>query len=154
MEDVSKEGRTVLFVSHNMGLITQLCNKGFLLNKGKIELDDNIERVVNRYIANSSTNLYIYTVERESVENKRNYFTKIFTVDSNKKTTSDFAFDDNITLHFDFVINEPNPNIIIGIGIQDKFQSRVTTVVQSIAAFNKKIDNSYSGEVFSFNHLF
>jgi lipopolysaccharide transport system ATP-binding protein len=37
MEDVSvKEGRTVLFVSHNMGMITSLCTKAFLLQSGKI----------------------------------------------------------------------------------------------------------------------
>src|ERR1700730_6486944 len=37
MEDVSKnQGSTVLFVSHNMGIVSQLCNTGFLLNSGTI----------------------------------------------------------------------------------------------------------------------
>src|SRR4030066_2370712 len=34
MGDVAKEGRTVLFVSHNMGAVKQLCNQGFLLDNG------------------------------------------------------------------------------------------------------------------------
>ena len=39
MDDVSKrQGRTVLFVSHNMGTIMQLCNRCILLKKGGVEL--------------------------------------------------------------------------------------------------------------------
>ena len=36
MEDVSKEGRTILFVSHNMHTIQDLCNRTILLQDGKI----------------------------------------------------------------------------------------------------------------------
>jgi lipopolysaccharide transport system ATP-binding protein len=36
MEDVSKQGRTVLFVSHNMGTISSLCNQAILLGNGKV----------------------------------------------------------------------------------------------------------------------
>jgi lipopolysaccharide transport system ATP-binding protein len=36
MEDVGKEGRTVLFVSHNMAAIRELCSKGILLKEGKL----------------------------------------------------------------------------------------------------------------------
>lgn len=50
MGDVSKgEGRTVLFVSHNMGSISGLCNKGILLNNGEIELSGAVARVINQY---------------------------------------------------------------------------------------------------------
>src|SRR5207247_8857117 len=36
MGSVAKEGRTVVFVSHNMAAITRLCTKGILLNDGSI----------------------------------------------------------------------------------------------------------------------
>lgn len=49
MGDVAKEGRTVLFVSHNMGAITRLCSKAFWLDKGKIVLDGLSNEVINRY---------------------------------------------------------------------------------------------------------
>ncbi|MDO9130581.1 MAG: ABC transporter ATP-binding protein, partial [Anaerolineales bacterium] len=42
MGDVAHEGRTVLFVSHNMGMINSLCNRAILINKGKILLDGNV----------------------------------------------------------------------------------------------------------------
>jgi len=50
MGDVSKgEGRTILFVSHNMGSINQLCNKGILLNNGQIVNYDVISKITPQY---------------------------------------------------------------------------------------------------------
>ncbi len=50
MEDVSKnEGRTVLFVSHNIGAIKYLCNRGIVLNKGRLEFDGDIQAAVSAY---------------------------------------------------------------------------------------------------------
>lgn len=49
MEDVGKEGRTVLFVSHNMPAITRLCKRAILLNDGKVILDDAAPKVVHAY---------------------------------------------------------------------------------------------------------
>lgn len=50
MEDVSaKEGRTVLFVSHNMASVKALCNKGLLIDKGKIVTEGDIENCINSY---------------------------------------------------------------------------------------------------------
>lgn len=52
MQDVSKgEGRTVLFVSHNMESINQLCTSGILINNGEIEFSsNNIFEVTTRYL--------------------------------------------------------------------------------------------------------
>jgi lipopolysaccharide transport system ATP-binding protein len=50
MGDVAKEGRTVLFVSHNMGSIGQLCKSGVLLDSGKIFANDDIEKVISLYL--------------------------------------------------------------------------------------------------------
>ncbi|SNS23611.1 ABC-type polysaccharide/polyol phosphate transport system, ATPase component [Belliella buryatensis] len=62
MEDVSqKEGRTVLFVSHNMDAISNLCKKSILLNSGALEYIDNTEYVLRKYLALdlNSSNTYI-----------------------------------------------------------------------------------------------
>ena len=54
MEDVSKgEGRTVLFVSHNITAIKTLCNSGILLSNGKIANSGNIGSVIEAYKAMS-----------------------------------------------------------------------------------------------------
>lgn len=51
MKDVSEnDGRTVLFVSHNMDSIAHLCNRGILLTDGQIGKIGNIEDVINGYL--------------------------------------------------------------------------------------------------------
>jgi lipopolysaccharide transport system ATP-binding protein len=50
MQDISgTDGRTVLFVSHNMGAVRSLCNKGVLLKDGKIVCFDKMEKVLDEY---------------------------------------------------------------------------------------------------------
>ena len=50
MKDVSMGGRTVLFVSHNMGTIQQLTDRCLLLDKGKLILDGKTVNTVDKYI--------------------------------------------------------------------------------------------------------
>jgi lipopolysaccharide transport system ATP-binding protein len=53
MEDVGKEGRTVLFVSHNMNVITRLCQRAVLLSAGQVVVRGAAEEVVQHYLNNS-----------------------------------------------------------------------------------------------------
>lgn len=53
MGAVAKEGRTIIFVSHNMGAITQLCERVLLLENGRLKRIGPSEAVVNDYLASS-----------------------------------------------------------------------------------------------------
>ncbi len=50
MGDVASQGRTVLFVTHNMSMAAQLCSRGILLNKGHKICDGPIQEVVDTYM--------------------------------------------------------------------------------------------------------
>lgn len=55
MQDVSKgEGRTVLFVSHNMASVKKLCTKGVLLENGQLRFMGGIEDTIDEYLSNSN----------------------------------------------------------------------------------------------------
>jgi lipopolysaccharide transport system ATP-binding protein len=54
MHDVAGEGRTVLFVSHNMGAITRLCRRGLWLDQGRLVRADSAERIVAAYLSAGS----------------------------------------------------------------------------------------------------
>ena len=57
MQDVSRgEGRTVLFVSHNMGAVRNLCKRGIVLNQGHVEFDGGVEDAVNFYTQKTCLN--------------------------------------------------------------------------------------------------
>lgn len=50
MEDVAGQGRTVLFVSHNMGAVEKLCKKGILLNEGEVLFSGGTSESINKYL--------------------------------------------------------------------------------------------------------
>ncbi len=50
MSDVAGEGRTVLFVSHNMASVQALCNRAILLQQGQIIADGGVGEIVDRYL--------------------------------------------------------------------------------------------------------
>ncbi len=50
MDDVAEQGRTVLFVSHNMGLMQTLCQRGILLQQGAVITDGTITEAVDTYL--------------------------------------------------------------------------------------------------------
>lgn len=55
MKDVGKEGRTVIFVSHNMAAISTLCSKGIVLEKGKVVFQGGTQDCISVY---EDRNLY------------------------------------------------------------------------------------------------
>ncbi len=55
MESVSGEGRTVLFVSHQMDAVQRLCNTGLLLHKGKLLTTGPMHQVVRQYLQDHAT---------------------------------------------------------------------------------------------------
>ena len=58
MEEVGKDGRTILFVSHNMGAVSSLCNKGLVLSGGKIDFDGTSHEAISAYLISGTDSLY------------------------------------------------------------------------------------------------
>lgn len=51
MDEAGSEGRTILFVSHNMGAVKSLCSRAILLNQGQVLLDAGVGSTVDRYLS-------------------------------------------------------------------------------------------------------
>jgi lipopolysaccharide transport system ATP-binding protein len=52
MSEIANQGRTILFVSHDLSSIKSLCNRGILLNKGSVEYNGSINEALKHYEAN------------------------------------------------------------------------------------------------------
>jgi lipopolysaccharide transport system ATP-binding protein len=118
MGDVSKgEGRTVLFVSHNMSAVETLCNKGILLANGKIDLYAASKLTINQYLASNET----YTAVWINSDNKYNntLFTpiKLMATDSFNRPKAVFDHDEAITINFEFNIEQKNPALVVGFAL-------------------------------------
>jgi lipopolysaccharide transport system ATP-binding protein len=55
MGDVARTGRTVLFVSHNLGAVTQLCNRGIVIKGGEIVFDGKPTEAISTYVDDMRT---------------------------------------------------------------------------------------------------
>lgn len=64
MSEVAHQGRTVLFVSHNMAAISSLCDRACLLDKGRLTLDGPAKQVVGHYLKTVSSTEVIQLDER------------------------------------------------------------------------------------------
>ena len=66
MSEVSKgEGRTILFVSHNMAAISQFCDKSILLKNGKLDMIDYTKLVINKYVSLSNNESSTYKSKKK-----------------------------------------------------------------------------------------
>ena len=106
MGDVSKgEGRTVLFVSHNMAAIEVLCNKSIYLKDGMVVNYDKTDEIINQYLLTQNKNL------TTSIKTQLNGY---LSVDIELNTDQIFIGND---LQFDFKLQSNTPAEITDLAI-------------------------------------
>lgn len=122
MQDVSEgEGRTVLFVSHNMSSISQLCNSGILLKNGSIAKTGNITDVLDAYAFLESEKNDIYS------NKKANPYQIISVKVLNEKEDSQFDFSENVTVEIEVNLPSKKENFYLGVAVNDKLKRKIFT---------------------------
>jgi lipopolysaccharide transport system ATP-binding protein len=108
MQDVSKgEGRTVLFVSHNMGSIRRLCKNGVLLEKGRIAFMGGVEDTVAKYLSSSIDVVDSVLVNRkDKIGNKRIEITDVLFKHSNGTIISEAFVGEPLEIVFKYRVND------------------------------------------------
>ncbi|GHT73809.1 ABC transporter ATP-binding protein [Bacteroidia bacterium] len=116
MQDVSRgEGRTVLFVSHNMPSVKKLCKTGILLKDGSVEYAGQINDVINTYIgSNYSENSKIYFDDLFFAPGNENIRIKL--VEVSPATGKEITVDSGVNLKLQFYNDKPN--IILDAGFR------------------------------------
>jgi lipopolysaccharide transport system ATP-binding protein len=66
MESASREGRTVVFISHNLGSVRNLCDRGLLLSQGRVRAIGEVSEVIDEYIGEVKRDLPRSLRERET----------------------------------------------------------------------------------------
>ena len=70
MDDVAKEGRTVLFISHNMRAVSNLCPRTVLLADGGITIDGQTGNVIAAYLDRAAEHLHSLSSDLEVPEDR------------------------------------------------------------------------------------
>ena len=93
MQDVSKgEGRTVLFVSHNMDSMLNLCQKGVLLENGSVKYMGDIRSTVSEYLGGDNDNKFIQKNPQSPL-----FVSTVFFTGTHENQSGLFNFDEDIT---------------------------------------------------------
>lgn len=119
MSEVSKQGRTILFVSHNMQAMSQLCTRGILLEKGKNIFDGTIQGAIKKYLSSavqSSGPVYDFSSIKERRGSGILRFTKL-EIYNNNELSNTFVIGDEMELRLTVVANKPMKNLSIAIHI-------------------------------------
>jgi lipopolysaccharide transport system ATP-binding protein len=122
MQHVSqKEGRTVLFVSHNMQAITNLCNQVILIDKGAIIQNDAVAKVVRHYLMHeTSDNGAIYWNEMNALGDTDIKLMAVKILDEHNTIKNYFFSKSKIRVEFDLLINRLNSDLVIGFDITNE----------------------------------
>jgi lipopolysaccharide transport system ATP-binding protein len=127
MEDVSKGGRTVLFVSHNMPMIRCLTNKIMLLKNGRMAEFGGATSTIEKYLTENNVS------KRDTYEllsfprsaGTESAISKAWMESSKSATISEIAMGKFIRICFEFKLKESKRNILLGFGIENSDGLRI-----------------------------
>ena len=127
MEDASQNsGKTILFVSHNMGQISTLCNKGILLNKGKVEREGNLQEIINQYF-NTDSSEEVTCFNYETSTEKEYSIRRIRILNTNKEECKNFAHNESISLEIEVDQKVKLNDVLLGVHFYDMYDKRIFT---------------------------
>jgi lipopolysaccharide transport system ATP-binding protein len=122
MGEVSRQqGRTVMFVSHDLGSIAQLCSKTMLLGGGRLQVFDNTGDVIRQYLRLYNTAARYLSTR----DNKINFIKELFLQNEHNTETYSFTHLEPIILNFKLVIGQWTPGLYLAYAVQNRFNKRV-----------------------------
>jgi len=161
MGEVSKEGRTVLFVSHNMGAIAELCYNSIVLSSGSLLYEGDVKDAISYYYklnssASQSSSSYIANPSTTSL--KKYYISVVELKDSEENVKDAFLFEESIHVQTTIKSNAGSINTTLSLMMLSKNQNRVFTLHKEIvidgdeAKINIKLPSSlFAPNYYSFS---
>jgi lipopolysaccharide transport system ATP-binding protein len=118
MGRIGGEGRTILFVSHQMLAIQQLCQRVIILDKGKIKYDGNVSKAVQIYMSMSSnTTSSVSWDNGQQPENTNAYLTRCEIINYQGNSSTEFLLSEPIFVKIRVNINQDGivvcPSIVV-----------------------------------------
>jgi lipopolysaccharide transport system ATP-binding protein len=138
MEDVSKQqGRTVLFVSHNTGIVAQLCNKAMLLESGRIVISGKTDTVIERYI--NQLNDTTAAIQKEGRPGE-NAFLLAYMGDVLGNRRTEYRFDEDVVVSVKLSLERYSPDLELAMRLMDRHKNAVFTIHEKLEDHFDKTD--------------
>jgi len=120
MEDVAKEGRTVLFVSHNMPAVQQLCQSGFVLENGMTVESGTIDKVVKFYMEQFNAESNVVLADRDDREGSGKVRLVGVFFEQDGRSVSVVQTGESCCICFRFVAMQEQANVSIAFTVRDE----------------------------------
>lgn len=114
MSDIGKEGTTVLFVSHNLSAVNQLCDNAVLLQEGTVIMQGNTSDVVNQYTSRIETNATPVSNYDNTNMEAIGCLRRISVSNANEDPSSNLEMNKPISIEIDYELNQKCQGVIIG----------------------------------------
>lgn len=128
MDEVSKIGKTVLFVSHQMGMIAQLCDSCILLEKGHLKMRGKTEQVINAYLNQQTAGGSAYYYDEKQAAGKSAYIVYQKMVDESGREITELTNENPIILETKVRVENFHNDMELSLSLQNKMKGRIFTV--------------------------
>ena len=147
LRDVSSQsGKTVLFVSHNIGVVSQLCNTGLFLSSGRLICQGPIQEVTERYYEEASSGRVCkIEVNEDAIGHNKVTLRKAEIVDGNGRPSDQFSSNGVAVINVEFDVNEPGTSYCIA--------AELESVLSGVVFCTSTLDRRPSEELGSFGKI-
>ena len=133
MSEVSRGGRTVLFVSHNMAAIENLCSRGVVLHQGKLLYDGGAKDAIQYYLNSLSTRSGTgHVVELDGVGDRRSIVAPLlrrleFLTEDEQPLNEGLPIGSRLKVKVHFDLPKPTASFNVGLGFNNSYGQRIFT---------------------------
>jgi lipopolysaccharide transport system ATP-binding protein len=137
----SAQGRSVIFVSHNLSMFKKLCTNGIILEKGKLKYNGDIESAIEKYISNGIIKKSYFISDLLNI----NDFTTIELFNEKNIKTGFFNHDQEISINFKFNLDKNISNkVFVGFRVIDQQERIVFTINKPVISFIPDKHSNYN----------
>ena len=129
MKEVAGEGRTVLFVSHNMEAVQKLCNTGIMLHKGRLIDEGPMDKVIRTYLEQNASSNSVFNVEKPAdAADRAGYAERIVIRGADERIMAEVPVAAPYYVDIEFVIQRSLDHFIAGVGVVTMMELPFRTV--------------------------
>ncbi len=133
MREVSHGGgRTVLFVSHNMGVVSQLCDNSLILSNGELALSGNTSEIIDRYFKQNQSSSKYYLNENP-IPAADLCFIELKAINTRGEVIENFKFNEHIFISVKILVRKYHPSAKLSVTLQNTAGDYLSTIVENIS---------------------
>lgn len=150
MKEVStNEGRTILFVSHNMDAISRLCTRCMYMKNGTVQMEGTTDEVIQQYIGSETTitSQIQYHDIQHAPGNEKVRLLEARVVDGFYNTKLNFKIDEQVGINFTFQVFTETDDLVCGFNLYSQLDVHILSSHDTLNKGKKYVPGIYNTTV-------